>query len=212
MICKKRFWYEVWITVFPITNPPEAKWWGSLDIITSIPNSRLKTCSVIPPHRIITILLIAPTLVPSPPCTFRFLSILILISLTLLDIGSNLVCLFHAAYWHDCRWCWDFRPRLNSTHPWFCGFRLCFGALHSSFCISCNDNWWIRDQTCWVWRQLWSVTIDVPTFPILWGIGMLHVEVKYERWLKCTKRQTYWRRMQCIKCPERKWEYQYPCN
>ena len=91
--------------------PPEAKWWGSLDIITSIPNSRLKICSVIPPHRIITIRLTAPTLVPSPPCTSRFLSILILISFTLLDIGSNFICLFHAAYWQERCCSWDLTPK-----------------------------------------------------------------------------------------------------
>ena len=30
MICKKLFWYEVWITVFPITNPPRGEVMGFL--------------------------------------------------------------------------------------------------------------------------------------------------------------------------------------
>ena len=30
MICKKRFWHEVWITIFPITNPPRGEVMGFL--------------------------------------------------------------------------------------------------------------------------------------------------------------------------------------
>ena len=70
------------------------------------------------------------------------LNIIIVLHLSLSEYSDSDFVFFvgHWAYWHDCRWCWDFRPRLKFTHPWFCGFRLCFGALHSSFCISCNDN------------------------------------------------------------------------
>ena len=76
-------------------------------IVTSIP----KTCSAIPPHWVITILLTLSILVSLSLWTFRFLSILILISCSLLDIGSSFVCLFHAAYWHEHCCSWDLTPK-----------------------------------------------------------------------------------------------------